>query len=103
MSTTRIYIQCNGGDYFDGTACPLDGWSSPEVEEIANAAARVASMDRPLSVEHLRAAGLSEAALRRVVVIEFGDEQAAFEALTPAGYIIDGEWVPVRKVGRALK
>jgi hypothetical protein len=55
-----------------------------------------------VSVAALREHGLSEAALARVVIIEFGSDDSSFDALMPEHYIIDGHHVPLRKVGPEL-
>jgi hypothetical protein len=96
----HAYCRCNGGDYFrDGGSCPLDGWSSPESLELADAVEQVRAAGRELSIAELRKVGVSQATLARTIVVEFGCEDAAFEALTPAGYVIDGEWRPLNCLG----
>lgn len=89
----RVYCRCNGGDYFTGTHCPFDGWTSPEVQEVVRAAARLEAEGIPPSIEQLRRAEANDAALRRAVVMEFGTPAAAFEGLTPALYSLGGRGV----------
>ena len=54
---------------------------------------------RELSIAELRKIGVSQATLARTIVVEFGGEDAAFEAPAPAGYVIDGEWRPLNCLG----
>ena len=96
----HAYCRCNGGDYFrEGGACPIDGWSSPQSIELADAVERVRNAGRDLSIAELRRLGVSDATLARTVIIEFGSEDAVFEALTPEGYVVDGRWKLLRHLG----
>lgn len=105
MTAKRAYVRCNGGDLFDArlTACPLDGWSSPETTDVTQTLRRLGESDQEISLERLRQAGLCEAALARVIVVEFGTEESAFDALAPKGYVVDGQWTPPRLAGTAFK
>lgn len=100
----RVYVRCNGGDYFDPTAaeahCPRDGWTSPEATELARAIETVTREAGDLSIAALRRAGASEAAVARAIIIEFGSERSSFELLAPKGYGIDGQWQPIERVDR---
>ena len=87
----RVYCRCNGGHYFVGEYCPFDGWSSLESKAIAEAARHLADAGITPSVGTLRDACLSAKALARAVVIEFGSEESAFEALAPEAYVVDGQ------------
>ena len=100
---TKVYCRCNSGHYFIGVHCPLDGWSSPESEELAAAVGRAAAKRRPLSLAELRRGSLTEAALRRAIVIEFGSDAAAFEAVVPEGYVVNEQWRPITTLGREFK
>lgn len=51
----------------------------------------------------LRRAGVSEDALRRTVVIEFGVSESAFDAISPEGYVMKGEWKPLRHLNAPRK
>ena len=105
MTHRRVYMRCNGGDYFDATlvACPLDGWSSPEATEVAEVTSRLVENGEAVTIATLRTAGVCEAALRRVIVVEFGADEAAFELLAPRGYVLDGHWTPWTDAPRAFK
>jgi hypothetical protein len=87
----QAYCRCNGGDYFVGGVCPVDGWSSPASEELTRLVQRLRADDRPLSLEALKAASASEATLKRTIVVQFGSEEAAFEAITPRAYVVGGK------------
>ena len=86
----RAYFRCNGGDYFCEPSCPFDGWSSPELGEFLGALRTLDSRGQLPSIPAFRELGLSEGALKRIVVIQFGSETSAFEALSPGVYIKDG-------------
>jgi hypothetical protein len=85
----KAYFRCNGGDYFDSSSCPFDGWSSPELQEFLAACRTLTASGRPPSIEAFRSLGMSSAALQRVIVVEFGSQSAAFEALSPNIYIFE--------------
>ena len=55
------------------------------------------------SLAGLRHAGVSRETLQRTVVMHFGVEESAFEALAPKEYVINGKPEPVSTVGRRLK
>jgi hypothetical protein len=86
----RVYCRCNGGDYFLGEYCPFDGWSSPKSKEIVEATERLRREGITPSVAALRSTGLSQKALARTLIIEYGSEASAFEALTPQLYVLEG-------------
>ncbi len=99
---TRAYARCNGGHYFQGACCPLDGWSSPASVELEAACRRLDQMGRRISLAALVEAGVSSGSLDRIIVIEFGSDAAAFEAVSPQGYVIDGKWSPLEEVEDAF-
>ena len=95
----RVYCRCNSGHYFAGDICPLDGWSSSECLELADCVDRLrASGTRPC-LEQLRLVGASEEAIKRAIVIEFGSDSVVFDAIAPAGYVIENEWREIDKLG----
>jgi hypothetical protein len=87
----RAYWRCNGGHYFSTKCCPFDGWSSPEVEKLFRAVQVLESEKIPLSLSALRSQRVGEAATKRCMVVEFGDEQAVFDAFQPKYYVISGK------------
>ena len=102
-TTVQAYCRCNSGHYFQGEFCPFDGWSSPASRELAKAVRQLAADDCKLSLTALRQLGLGEATLERVVVIDFGCEASAFDALAPQEYVINGKSQTFPKVDAALK
>lgn len=101
MLKSQVFFRCNGGDYFVGTRCPFDGWSSPEAEEVTAALKHLSPAESP-SIQRLKEAGVSETALERVIIVEFGDDRARFDAMAPRGYSIKGKWVELKDVGPEL-
>jgi hypothetical protein len=99
----QAYCRCNNGHYFVGEYCPIDGWSSPASKELVEGVKRLIGTGQEISLAELRRAGVSEDALRRSVVIEFGASESAFDALSPEGYVIKGEWKPLRRLDAPFK
>ena len=93
----RAYVRCNGGHYFIGSHCPLDGWTSPEAAELATANKKISAAE--LSIEALRRAGVKETTLSRTIVIDFGNEMSSFDAIAPEVYVIQGQWKKLRDLG----
>jgi len=83
MAIRRFYFWCSCGRYHDEVHCPDDGSSRPEAQDIVRAATRLTSAGRSLSIEHLRGQGISEEALRYVLVADVGDERCSFDAVSP--------------------
>jgi hypothetical protein len=52
------------------------------------------------SIQPLREKGLGQGVLDRVIIVEFGGERSAFDGFAPEGYIIEGHYVPLRKLGQ---
>lgn len=98
--TVKAYCRCNSGHYFLGEHCPFDGWASPASEELTRAVAALLRAGREPTVTNLRALGVSEATLARVIAIEFGSADSMFEAIAPAGYCAEGRWAPLHKSDR---
>src|SRR5262245_49449855 len=101
--TAHAYCRCNSGHYFVGEFCPFDGWSSPASRELTKAIQQLADAPREVSLEALRKAGVSQATLERTIVIEFGSDASAFEAVAPKEYIVHGEAKSVRQLDRSFK
>jgi len=97
------YCRCNSGHYFEGEFCPFDGWSSPASKELTQAVEQLARAHREISMEELRKAGVSAAALDRTIVIQFGSSASVFEAVAPHEYVVNGEAKTVRHLDRNFK
>ena len=100
---SHAFCRCNSGHYFSGEFCPFDGWSSPASRELTDAVEELARLDLVASIEELRKAGVSAATLARTIVIEFGSDASAFEAISPLECVVDGVAKPLRKLSTALK
>jgi hypothetical protein len=102
--TARAYCRCSNGHYFAGEYCPFDGSSSPAAKELTQALERMTLLGGgDVSLARLRQAGLSETTLERVIVVEFGASESAFEAVAPQEYFVNGEAKPPKKLGRHFK
>jgi hypothetical protein len=99
------YMRCNGGDYFRGESiyCPLDGWSSDESRQLAEALEKISAENLEVTIASLTEAGLPWEVLQRTIVIEFGSAGSMFEAITPRGYVVDGKWKPIETLGLGFK
>jgi len=94
--TRRLYWRCNGGHYISSTRnCPWDGWTSPEVDELCSAAEVFAKQGRVPSIAELKDVKVSDRALRRAIVMEFGDDRAVFDAVAPQEYVLHGRAVKI--------
>ena len=88
-----LYIRCDCGSprgprhYYTGETCPLSGWVAPFVREGMQAADAVERAGEPLTVAALRQAGLSRAALARVMVAEFPIKAAVPESLGVSPFV----------------
>src|SRR5215472_15688832 len=82
MASRRFYFWSSCGGYHDSISCPRDGSSPPEAQDVIRSATRLESAGRRLSIEQLRAQGISDAALSHVLIAEFGDERCSFDALS---------------------
>lgn len=81
----RLYFRCNGGHYFRScAACPFDGWSNEYLDVAERMFEEISQEPSGPSIEALRQRGLDQAVLDRVMIIEFGNEDFAFEALARA-------------------
>jgi hypothetical protein len=100
--TIRAYSRCNSGHYFLGEFCPFDGWSSPASSELTKALKQLARSGRKVSLEELEGAGVSAATLARTIVVAFGSDSAAFEAISPDHYVVNGETIPLRDLDESF-
>ena len=92
--------RCNSGHYYSVPYCPLDGWSFPGVVELFEVITSMHQMGQVPSIQQLREKGISQDVLDRVIIVEFGGERSVFGGFFPQGYIIEGQYVPIEKLGR---
>jgi hypothetical protein len=85
-----IYFRCNSGHFFSGELCPWDGWSHPEVWKVLELSRRFATEGTAVSILNLRAAGVKEDAIKRIVIVEFGDPDAVIEGIYPKQVVVKG-------------
>jgi hypothetical protein len=81
-----VYGRCNSGHYFVGNRCPFDGWTSPQIRELSEAFERLEKQGGEVSVPALLAAGVSDEAIGRCIVVEFGNADSSFDALAVGEY-----------------
>ena len=96
------FVRCTGGEYFIGV-CPWDGWHSPASEELYVAARQVAAECSDVSIPALSRAGVSTETLARTIVIEFGADAFAFNAISPEEFVVDGKRRRVATHGGAFQ
>ena|ERR1700739_3096300 len=95
----KVFWRSNGGDYYSGRNCPFDGWFRPELQRLFDVVEEIKEKAEPVSISALRGKGFGQEVLERVIVVEFGGETAAFDAFHPEGYVIEGRYVPLAKLG----
>jgi hypothetical protein len=54
---------------------------------------------KALSIRALADEGVPEEAIKRTIIIEFGSDEAIFDALLPEGYLIKGELKRLHQLG----
>jgi hypothetical protein len=67
--------------------CPFDGWA---VAELPHVATLVETLGPASSIDAIKASGVSAELLSRLLLIEFGSAESAFEAISPGHVLIDG-------------
>ena len=70
---------------------------------MADAVDRLSGLKLEPSFAQLRRVGLKKAARHRTIVVDFGTEEAIFEAVAPEGYVVDGKWRPLRDLDGRFK
>ena|SRR5438309_10085344 len=98
----KLYWRCNAGHYISTERCPWDGWTPPEIGELCSAADSLAKQGTVPSIAALRDAKVSDQALQRAIVVEFGDGRAVFEALMPHEYVLNGMHKTMSQLPREL-
>lgn len=90
----RLYFRCDSAHLFSGGICPRDGTIPPGGHAVWKAAHDLVQSGRDLSLNALRAAGVADAQLDRVMIIEFGSEREVFDELQIAATQRNGTWEP---------
>jgi hypothetical protein len=100
----RLFIRCNGGHYFQGANCPFDGWGTLDgTSPIVEALHQIEMEGADVSIaELLKRATLSPTLISRIVIIDFGDDAAVFDALAPDRYVYRGQQLMWHQVPLAL-
>src|SRR5580765_4373904 len=98
----RLYIRCNGGHYFCGKSCPYDAWTMDGVSALVDCFNDKLRRGEMPDMSSLRTAILSDELLRRLSIIEFGAEEAMFDALVPERYVYKGQDLLWRDTGPEL-
>jgi hypothetical protein len=98
------YCRCNSGHFFEGEACPFDGWSSHASRELLRVVLRLKSVGREhFTVEDLRSAGLTDEILQRCIVVEFGSPSSRFEAISVDHIAVNDASIPIHKAELRFK
>jgi hypothetical protein len=67
--------------------------------ELSQAVGRLRKAKIDPSIRALKTDGVSDQALERAIVVEFGSERSAFDAISPDYYIISGKSVKLHQAG----
>jgi hypothetical protein len=98
------YYRCNSGHFFEGEACPFDGWSSDGSRQLLAAVSRLRSEGKEhFTVDDLGHAGLSDEARPRCIVVEFGSSASRFEAISIDYVCADDVCASIHKAGARFK
>jgi len=98
----QLFFRCNSGHYFHGVGCPFDGWTMDGVQAAAEFFARLEPDGTAAGLDCLRPLNPSAELMRRMMIIEFGDADAAFDALVPDRYMYKGHEVRWDEIGPEL-
>jgi hypothetical protein len=98
-----VFFRCNSGHFYSGELCPWDGWSRAGLRQALDTIRRLQAEGRSVSVDVLRASGLGEDVLKRIVIVEFGDPEAVLEAIYPKQVVVAGEIKDLLRLDRRYK
>jgi hypothetical protein len=87
----KAYWRCNSAHYYSSLHCPFDGWTFDGCKELIVAVESLAGRKEALSIEALALEGASANAISRTIVVEFGSDLAAFDAVSAEEYLVDGK------------
>ena len=83
MTERTLYFYCNGGDYFSGDSCPLDGFSTPEIQATQRLIDDMLAKGNSLSIAALREAGADPGVLGSALLIEKSSSMSTWSYFTP--------------------
>lgn len=83
MSYKAVYFHCNGGEFFSGARCPIDGVGNEETEQIVRVVAELRKSGIDITRQALEAAGVSKGTLACVVVVEFPNKKMTWGYFRP--------------------
>lgn len=99
----RLYIRCNGGHYFlAGAGCPFDGWTIDGVARVAAHFTVLLQRGGDITLDAMKEALPSDELLKRMLIIEFGNDASVFEALAPERYLYRGREILAHEVDADL-
>jgi hypothetical protein len=85
MSYKEAYFLCNGGEFFSGIACALDGVQHRDSIQLTSIVKKLRTQGIDINLDSLHDAGMSLERLRFVIIIEFpgnGSHWKFFRPLT---------------------
>ncbi len=98
-----LFVRCDSGHYFRAqSTCPFDGWSCEGVDFAFQAFTELRADPMSRTIGGLREKGVPENVLERLIIVEFGSEASAFEALAPERFLRARREAPGQGVGREL-
>jgi hypothetical protein len=99
----RLYFRCNGGHYFrSAPACPFDGWSCDGLQHAIDGFDALNASGAWPTVAALEAKGVLPDVIERILLIEFGKESSAFDALVPERFLPGGRELLAHEAGDDL-
>lgn len=98
----RLFFRCSGGHYFQGNSCPFDGWTHDGIGPALQRFLELASADIPQGFDLIEELAPISDLRRRMLIVEFGDNEAEFQALAPDRYIYQGQELLWRDTGESL-
>ena len=94
----KIFFRCIRGHYFQDTCCPWDGWSHQAFDKVLDEAERIEARGDLLSIDKLKEAGIPDEIFKRILVVEFGCAESAFDAINPKELIVGNDVLDISTV-----
>jgi hypothetical protein len=83
MGFKVVYTHCNGGEFFSGPYCPIDGVGDDISKTLVEAVTELRSTGKDIGLDALERAGVPRNQLADVIVVEFPSEEVAWEFFRP--------------------